>query len=142
MGAGRPTLYRKEYCDEVVDLGKQGKSLVQMAAHFDVSRSTIDQWSVDNAEFSEALNRAKAHAQDWWERAAQENLALPGFNAAVWKKSVEARFREDYTERREFTGKDGGPIATDSTHHGSIAISDTAAFIANALGNGTKPTPE
>jgi hypothetical protein len=32
-------------------------------------------------------------------------MEAPGFNAAVWKKSVEARFRDDYTERQEQTIK-------------------------------------
>lgn len=44
-------------------------------------------------------------------------------------------------DKSELTGKDGGPIATDNAHHGSIAISDTAAFIADALGTGSKAAP-
>jgi hypothetical protein len=43
-------------------------------------------------------------------------------------------------DKSEFTGKDGGPIATDNAHHGSLALSDTAAFIADALGISAKPT--
>lgn len=104
MPAGRPSLYDPSYCDEVIDLGKAGKSLVQMAARFDVSRQTIDNWATQNPEFLEALNRAKVHCQDWWETKGQEGMLSPGFNAAVWKKSMEARFRDDYTERQEVTG--------------------------------------
>lgn len=102
MAGGRPTLYKPEYCETVIELGKQGDSLVQMAAHFDIARSTIDQWAVDYPEFSEALNKAKAHCQNWWEKAGREGMFLGGggFNAAVWKKSMEARFRDDYTERQ------------------------------------------
>lgn len=103
MPAGRPSTYDPTYCAEVIDMGKQGKSLAQMASRFDVSRSTIDQWAEDNTEFSEALNRAKAHAQSWWEDKGAAGMESPGFNAAVWKKSMEARFREDYTERREIS---------------------------------------
>lgn len=44
-------------------------------------------------------------------------------------------------DKSELTGKDGGPIATDNSHHGSIAISDTARFIADALGKGAEPAP-
>lgn len=100
---GRPTLYKPEYCDVVVDLGKQGYSLIQMCAHFDITRQTIDNWSENNPEFLEALSRAKVHCQHWWESMAQTGMLLGsgGFNAAVWKKSMEARFRDDYTERKE-----------------------------------------
>ncbi len=90
-----------EYCDEVIQMGKDGKSLIQMASHFDIARSTIDQWAEDYPEFSEALTRAKVHCQAWWENTGQEGMFLDRFNAQVWKKSVEARFREDYTERQE-----------------------------------------
>lgn len=44
-------------------------------------------------------------------------------------------------DKSELTGKDGGPIATDNAHHGSITVSDTAAFIADAIGAGPKATP-
>jgi hypothetical protein len=39
------------------------------------------------------------------------------------------------------TGKDGGPIVTDNTHHGSITVSDTAAFIARSIGGGAESAP-
>ena len=115
MPAGRPTLYRREYCEKVIELGKEGASLAQMASHFDVSRPTIDQWAVDYPEFSEALMRAKAHAQAWWENAGREGMFMGsgGFNAQVWKKSVEARFRDDYTEKQEIkhSGDANAPLA-------------------------------
>jgi hypothetical protein len=99
--AGRPSDYSESYCDRVIELGKLGKSKAQMCAEFDVSRQTIDNWAEAHPEFLEALTRAMAHCQSWWEDAGQSGMEKPGFNAAVWKKSMEARFREDYTERRE-----------------------------------------
>lgn len=114
MPAGRPTKYDPAYCEDVVELGKAGKSLAQMCAHFDIARSTIDQWSADNPEFSEALARAKVHAQAWWEDKGVVGMESDKFNAAVWKKSVEARFREDYTERREVAGGLSVTIAKDA----------------------------
>lgn len=102
---GRPSVYDPSYCDDVIALGKEGKSKAQMAAHFDVSRQTIDNWATAHPEFLEALNRAMAHCQAWWEDKGQTGLTVQGFNAAVWKKSVEARFRDDYTEKREIDHK-------------------------------------
>jgi hypothetical protein len=109
---GRPTLYQPEFCDDVIALGKEGKSLAQMCAHFDIARSTIDAWAEANAEFSEALNRAKTHCQAWWEEKGMSGMEKPGFNAAVWKKSMEARFRDDYTERKEVNGSLAAVILT------------------------------
>lgn len=98
---GRPTAYKPEYCDLIVEKQAQGWSLAEFAASVGVSRPTIDNWAAANPEFFEALSRAKAAEQSWWERAGREALYADKFQAAVWKKSVEARFREDYTERSE-----------------------------------------
>jgi hypothetical protein len=98
-----------------VELAKEGQSFAQIAAALDVSRQTIDNWAQEHPEFLEALARAKAHAQAWWETAGQSNLLTGGFNAQVWKTTMQARFRDDYTEKivNEHTGKDGGPIQTE-----------------------------
>ncbi|TPN03819.1 helix-turn-helix domain-containing protein [Mesorhizobium sp. B2-1-3] len=101
MPAGRPSEYVEANCEEVVDLGRQGKSVAQMCAHFDISRQTIDNWAAAHPEFLEALSRAKVHAQAWWETEGVAGMTSDKFNAAVWKKSMEARFRDDYTERKE-----------------------------------------
>lgn len=98
---GRPSKYAPAYCAAVIERSSQGWSLAEFAAECGVARSTIDQWGVDYPEFSEALTRAKAAEQAWWERSGREGLTAERFNAAVWKKSVEARFRDDYTERSE-----------------------------------------
>jgi hypothetical protein len=97
----RPSKYEPSYCDVVVELGKAGKSLAQMCANFDISRQTIDNWAESHPEFLEALSRAKMHAQSWWEEQGVSGMTADKFNAQVWKKSMEARFREDYTERQE-----------------------------------------
>lgn len=103
MAGGRPSKYKPEYCETVIELGKQGDSIAQMASYFDVTRQTLENWASEHPEFLAALNRAKVHCQAWWEKAGREGMFLGGggFNAAVWKKSMEARFREDYTERSE-----------------------------------------
>lgn len=101
MPAGRPSDYKPEYCDAVIARQAEGWSLAEFAANVGVARQTIDNWGVSHPEFLEALSRAKAAEQAWWERAGREGMLADKFNAAVWKKSVEARFRDDYTERHE-----------------------------------------
>jgi hypothetical protein len=93
--------YKPEYCEQVIALGKEGKSPAEMCAHFDISRQTIDNWAETHPDFLEAYTRAKVHCQAWWEKTGRESLFMDKFNAPVWKKSMEARFREDYTERQE-----------------------------------------
>ena len=101
MATGRPSQFKPEYCKQVVKYAGQGMSLTEIADKFDVSRTTLDNWAEQHDEFLEALTRATTAAQAWWERAGREGMIADKFNAAVWKKTMEARFRDDYTERRE-----------------------------------------
>lgn len=109
MPAGRPTDYRPEYCEQVVELGRQGKSVVQMACGLSVHKATLYEWEKVHPEFSDAFTHARQLSQDWWENAAQTGLVTPGFNASLWSRSMAARFPDDYTERskRELSGTDG-----------------------------------
>jgi hypothetical protein len=109
---GRPSTYDPAYCDRVIELGKQGLSLEQISAQIDVPRTTMLSWATVHPEFSTALTRAKELEQAWWEQTGQTALFADKFQASVWAKSMQARFREKYTEKviSEQTGKDGGPI--------------------------------
>ncbi len=111
---GRPTDYRPEYCDLVIELGKQGKSVVQMACAIGVSRQSLYEWASVHSAFSDAFTLARQWAQDWWETQGQQGMTADRFNAAVWSRSMAARFPEDYQERKgvELTGANGGEIKT------------------------------
>ena len=98
---GRPSLYKPEFCETVIELGKQGKSITQMAAKLDVDKATVLRWRDEKEEFCTALTRALTYSQDWWENEAQLGLKDRNFNAAIWHKSVASRFREDYADRRD-----------------------------------------
>ena len=113
----RPTTYKPEYCEQVIELGRQGMSVVEMAADLGVHRETLEEnWPAAHPEFSEAFTRAKVLSQAWWERQGRLNLLLaPGvgtFNGSVWSRSMAARFPRDWREQKgvELSGKDGGPI--------------------------------
>lgn len=122
---GRPSKYRPEYCDEIIELGKNGKSIAQMAAHFDVDKASVFRWAEEHEDFRTALARAKAHSQKWWEDQAQKNLSDRNFNAQLWLKSVASRFRDDYTERTqtELSGPNGAPVRVESKTVDSKALS-------------------
>ena len=97
---GRPSLYRPEYCEKVIELGREGCSPAEIASELDVDRVTLRNWAEEHADFSQALVRAKNHEQAWWEKTGKSGLFADRFNAAVWAKSVSARFKDDYCERQ------------------------------------------
>lgn len=98
---GRPTAYLPEYCERVIELGREGKSHAQIAAALDVSRQTLYAWQEAHPEFLDAIMHARDLAQAWFEDKAQIGLTTPGFNASLWAKQVSCRFRDDYTDRQE-----------------------------------------
>ena len=118
--AGRPSDYSAQYCEQVVEFGKQGKSLTWMAANIGVAKSTLYLWEQTHPEFSDSLTRARQHAQAWWEDQGQDNMLLgPGmgsFNGSVWSRSMAARFPEDWREKSEtaLTGPGGQPLQIES----------------------------
>jgi hypothetical protein len=71
--AGRPTKYRSEYADQVVDHCRNGASLTSFAAEIGVARATINNWIGEHQEFADACNRAKTACAAWWERIARAN---------------------------------------------------------------------
>lgn len=102
---GQPTLYKPEYCQIVEDLGKQGKSVAQIASILNVDRATVYRWADVSEDFRDSLSRAKTFEQDWWETHAQRNLKAKHYQAQVWRTSMSARFKDDYTERTEISGQ-------------------------------------
>ena len=101
----------------VVELGKQGKSLAQMAAVLEVDRASIWRWCDEHEEFCDAIARAKDYAMAWWEEQGQNGMwETPEgarLNPQLWSRSMAARFPDDYREQKrlEHTGEGGGAIA-------------------------------
>ena len=110
---GRPSKYRPEYCEKVLEMAREtGAGPAEYAAEFNVARETLYDWAAAHEEFSTVLTRAKDLEQAWWEKTGKTGLFADKFNALVWKTSMQARFRSDYTERQqtELTGANGGAV--------------------------------
>jgi transposase len=113
---GRPSLYKPEYCEEVIALGKIGKSVEQIASRLGFSLRTMYQWRDDHEEFLHALEEAKQHELAWWEDQADSYMVEtkdgPRLNATLWSRSMAARFPKKYREstKTEITGADGTPL--------------------------------
>lgn len=114
---GAPTKYDPAFCDTVIDLGKQGKSVTQIAATLEVTRKTLYNWEEQFPEFLYALSYARELAQAWFEDKGQEGLDKPGFNSSLWAKQVSCRFPNDYREttRNELANADGKAFEINST---------------------------
>ena len=115
---GRPSLYEPAYCDQVIELGKIGKSTEAIGATLGVGTATLYRWRDEFPEFREALDIAKDFELLWWEDQAMaymvENKESDRLNASIWSRSMAARFPKKYREsvKQEITGVDGAPLLT------------------------------
>jgi len=113
---GRPSKYDPVFCERVIQLGKLGKSIEQIACELDVGTKTIYNWRDEHPEFLRALDMAREFEQNWWETIAQTHMIeekdAAKLNASIWSRSMAARFPKKYREstKQEITGADGAPL--------------------------------
>jgi len=99
MVAGRPTKYREEYCEGIVEYMTTGQSLIQYAASIGVSKHSIYEWAKDHPKFSDALTKAQGACEAYWERVCQsKTLKKSGGSDAVLMFYMKNRFR--WTDRQ------------------------------------------
>lgn len=100
---GRPTLYRPEYCDRVIEFCTDGKSLTAFAGEIGVGRRTISLWRTAHAEFDDACEVAKARACAWYEEQLRKVASGEGGPGAATAAcfGVKNFGGEDFTDRRQ-----------------------------------------
>lgn len=107
----RPTEYRPEMCEKVIEWGNLGKSRAWMAAQFGVSYRTLLNWEEAHPEFLHALERAEMLAQAHWEDLGHDNIKDREFNSSVWSRSMAARFPNQWREKTAIVGdKNEAPV--------------------------------
>lgn len=109
---GRPSDYREEYCAEVVKLGGEGYTVAMIASELNVCKTTIQNWEKEHPSFLVAMKRARTKRQAWLERAANAAILL-GPKERDLKgitRLLQLTCRDEYAERLEHSGADGGKI--------------------------------
>ncbi|MFC0282414.1 hypothetical protein ACFFJB_14740 [Camelimonas abortus] len=126
---GRPTEYRPEYCERVIQLGREGASKAEMAHALGVSRNTLDNWAEANPEFLSAVKEAVSLAQGWWESEGRKATfgLVPGFNATAFIFNMKNRFPDDWREKtqQEISGPNGGAIPITAVERVVVRPKDT-----------------
>lgn len=63
---GRPTKYKPEYCERIIELSSDGKSIAQCCADLKISRDTWHEWKKNHTDFSDAVKKAEQLRETWW----------------------------------------------------------------------------
>ncbi len=100
---GQPTKFDPAYCEEVIRLGREGKSKAQIAASIGICRQTLDNWTKAHPEFLDAIKEAQDLALAWWEDKGQAGIdaGQGNFNATAFIFQMKNRFRDDYRDRHD-----------------------------------------
>lgn len=106
---GRPTKYKPEYCDLVVEMLSEGASLTEFrAAVGGISRETMSNWKQANPEFLDALNKADALGQAYWEKRLRTDLMFDNkINSPLVKLYFANRFNWHDKQQTDVTSSDG-----------------------------------
>lgn len=83
---GRPTMYKPEYCEKVIECMGKGLSVHAFAGEVGVSKDAVYAWRDKHSEFAEAIKigRGKLHA--FFEKMGLHAMAgkIPKFNASTY----------------------------------------------------------
>jgi len=112
---GRPTSYRPEFCDCVIQFMSEGRSLDGCAALMGVHPDSLYQWQKIHPEFSDAVRRGRAAATAFWEGRLLDVAKGGSGNANVIQWALRNRSRAasgwDHAQKKlELSGPDGGAL--------------------------------
>lgn len=84
-------------CATVIELMRQGASLVEVAAELDIHRDTLNEWKRKGGEhykeeFAKAVDRGTQLSQAWWEKQGRVNLENREFYYTGWYMNMKNRF--------------------------------------------------
>lgn len=106
---GRPTKYKPEYCEQVVDFMSKGYSLEAFAGSIGHHKQTVYEWRDAHPDFGDSIKRAFDVCRVYWEKLALDCVYLNGenekFNATVWLFNMKNRFGWRDQQSIEHTGK-------------------------------------
>ena len=90
---GRPTDYKDEYCQMLIEHMERGYSFESFGGVVYASSKTLYNWCEKNPEFLQAKKIGENCCALWWEQAGQQGQARGSdFNQTVWIFNMKNRF--------------------------------------------------
>lgn len=141
---GRPSDYKPEYCQEIIDFMAKGNFTFQYANYIGKHVDTLYEWGKVHKEFSEALKTAKQKCYDWWVTRGLIMLNEPSnlHDSKPWLYIMNNLHGWGDNRKVELTGKDGKPVEVHSEVELKGAAVESLGRIADALANSDRPHGE
>ena len=109
---GRPTKYKPEHDQLLLDMMANGKSVVQFCAAIGIARKTFYEWVKNNSEFSNTFTQAKTMCEAHWETELQSMMYDNKVNAPLVKMYFANRFDWSDSKQVDHTSSDGSMTPT------------------------------
>jgi hypothetical protein len=118
---GRPTLYRREMCDRLVEAMAGGLTAEAAAARIGISARSLFYWQQQHPEFLQAIQEGRQRSQLWWEERALAMANGEAGNTQIVMLGLRNRSRaatgwNNDTVKLEHTGPEGGPVEVKAEH--------------------------
>lgn len=91
---GRPTTYKKEYCQMLIDHMAEGLSFESFAAVIFAPYRIMYQWADKHEDFKLAKDVGESLGRLFWEKAGRNGCLgkIPNFNTGAWTFFMRNRF--------------------------------------------------
>ena len=106
---GRPTKYKPDYNDKVIELFKQGASVEEICLELDICKQTFYNWCESNKEFLDSKKKGVDFSLGWWMKEGRIRLRDKDFNYTGWYMNMKNRFGWADNQKTDITS-DGKPI--------------------------------
>lgn len=99
----RNTLYEEEFCDLVVEMGKEGATYAQMCAAMEVCKDTVTNWRKSMPDFDKAVKAGLTASEAFRDAQGARNIEWvdvkgnPQFRDAIWK-DLKSEFKATITK--------------------------------------------
>ena len=105
---GRPTKYKEEYCNKVIEWMAEGQSKVEVCANIGIYYDTFLSWQEKFPEFLESVKRGEKLCEAWWERLGRQGATCErDINPTTWIFNMKNRFNwSDKVDASVKPGKD------------------------------------
>lgn len=97
---GRPTDFKPEYCQQLIEHMEEGYSFESFAGRVKKSRATIYNWLDAQPEFLDAKNTAFECSRFFWENIGINISRLGEGNATAYIFNMKNRFPDEWREKQ------------------------------------------
>ena len=97
---GRPTDYKPEYCQMLIEHMSEGYSFESFGGVIEVSERVLYDWEKAHKDFLHSKEIGTQKSMIWWERVGRKGMIneIPFFNDRIWRLNMINRFRSKWTD--------------------------------------------